>query len=555
MRRAPVPSLFESFRSVAGDRVKLVRLSKATLADLSHVLEDLLVERNLSGVVLTGFQQGKNWLAELERYESLATESDRTVAVFTDDALPSTMPSFGFLLPKESGLRQEWFILAQTPECACAMFGVDHPESEAPVIEEMDRVFDATWTFAPDVVSDLAALVVDVAERTDPERARVIGSGLDAVGIREATPAFEQEFNARIFETLEHGRRRLRRSMLREQALRERLQEANERILRLARLSAVGTMAASLAHEINNPLQAIGFGAEAIEEDALRGPEDGEPETERVEAWADALADEARRIAKAAARIGRMTRGILDLVRVSEPRVEPLDLRAWLAPVAEELETVLRRPVRVDGGAGCLAHADADRLQHIVSNLVTNAAQADPDGAPVVIRLGRDGRGVTIRVIDSGPGIPPEFRQTLFEPFVTSKAGQGGTGLGLALARRFAEDMGARWNWRRPARRARCSGCSCRLRSTARGSPSRYGTAARSFPRGPVRRWWWTTISRFDPRSAPCSAVSAGTCRSPRTRRRRKPCSRHVLTMPCWRTSTCRRTSPGSSSSIDSRPA
>jgi signal transduction histidine kinase len=78
-------------------------------------------------------------------------------------------------------------------------------------------------------------------------------------------------------------------------------------------------------------------------------------------------------------------------------------------------------------------------LRQVFANLLTNAAQARPDGQ-IQIRATRDGEGVRIVVEDDGPGIPEEVGDRLFDLYFTTKS--GGTGLGLAIARRFVERHG-----------------------------------------------------------------------------------------------------------------
>ena len=136
--------MYDSFAAVTRGRVELARLSKGTLSDLSHVLEDVLLDSRMPGVVLTGFQVDGNWTSELTRYQHLE-------------------------LPPASGLRQEWFILVQAEQFSCVLFGVDRPDPDVDMpIDEMDRLFDATWTFEPDIIGELSDLVMQAARASDP---------------------------------------------------------------------------------------------------------------------------------------------------------------------------------------------------------------------------------------------------------------------------------------------------------------------------------------------------------------------------------------------------
>jgi signal transduction histidine kinase len=86
--------------------------------------------------------------------------------------------------------------------------------------------------------------------------------------------------------------------------------------------------------------------------------------------------------------------------------------------------------------------ADADRLQQVVLNLVKNALAATPQGGSIVVRVEATADVVRLVVTDTGPGIAVEMQTRLFEPFFTTRASQGGTGLGLAVVRAIAVEHG-----------------------------------------------------------------------------------------------------------------
>jgi signal transduction histidine kinase len=117
-----------------------------------------------------------------------------------------------------------------------------------------------------------------------------------------------------------------------------------------------------------------------------------------------------------------------------------------LGSLAEEVEKVLK--VRCQPcGTELVVHAEGDtvyvdfaRVKRIILNLGSNAALALRKGGRIAIELRADGNGLAITVSDDGPGIPPEIRERLFQPFVTGR--DAGTGLGLAIVKRFVDDHG-----------------------------------------------------------------------------------------------------------------
>jgi signal transduction histidine kinase/CheY-like chemotaxis protein len=427
--------------------VPLQLLSKATLVDLSHVLEDMVAEQTLRGVIVTGFQYASNWRSEVARYTDMLATAERRVAIFTRDQIPDAVEVQHFQIQPGSGFEQEWFILARTEVFSCALFGLDQQASAngTPPREEADRLFLSGWTFDPQLVDELAKLVVQEAASTDPEGARSLALRIEGNPPVSVSEAIVSEFNRRVFQTMEVSKQRLRESRRRERAASKRAIRATERNLRLERLSTIGNAAAAFAHEVNNPLQSILALAEHLSldvEDLAGALPPGDPS---IAGALTQLQEAALSIGSAAHRIGGMTRSILDLARQGAARLEPVELLEWLSREAGAMAGSKQGRVdlsRIGGGTPVWVRADAERLYHVVSNLVSNGLAADRRDPPEVrIELVFDPARVGVRVIDHGHGIPEELRESLFEPFVTSKQSQGGTGLGLALAKRYAQDQ------------------------------------------------------------------------------------------------------------------
>lgn len=202
--------------------------------------------------------------------------------------------------------------------------------------------------------------------------------------------------------------------------------EAEERVMEeQRRLSTVGEMSAILAHEIRNPLASLKGHAQLLAE---RTPSES-PEWGKVD-----------RIVAEAHRLETLTTDLLDFVRTG-----PLDLK----PV--RIEDLLRKIVSEAGGAAVTLETsgapeswpmDERRMDQVLHNLMRNAVEASPEGAPIEVRVAREGDALVVAFLDQGEGIPEESLDRIFEPFYTTRT--RGTGLGLAVARRIVDLHGGR---------------------------------------------------------------------------------------------------------------
>jgi two-component system OmpR family sensor kinase len=195
---------------------------------------------------------------------------------------------------------------------------------------------------------------------------------------------------------------------------------------RAERLAAVGEMAAMVAHEVRNPLGILRGQIELARE--RLAPAAPPREHER---FAEMLAE--------VDRLNRLTEEFLGLTR--DVTLEPVavELGALARAVADEVRLVAPGAEVVASGAATV-DADPGKLRQAILNLVLNATQIGGAGVRVAIEVSSDGERARISVIDDGPGVPAELAARLFEPFATARA--GGTGLGLAAARRIAERHG-----------------------------------------------------------------------------------------------------------------
>ncbi len=211
------------------------------------------------------------------------------------------------------------------------------------------------------------------------------------------------------------------------------------------RVMAMGTLAASVAHEINNPLtyvlvesEAANRELEALEQLVGSTPAAASPD---VRASLARLREHLAPIRTGTGRIAAITRDLKSFSRADDRTQEPVNLRAVvesvLKLVAKEVEA--RACLTLDLRDTAPVIGNEARLSQVVLNLIVNAYQAVPPGAPgrhrvKVVTRTEDGR-VLVEVSDSGSGVPPADRERIFEPFFTTKAIGVGTGLGLFVCR------------------------------------------------------------------------------------------------------------------------
>ena len=191
------------------------------------------------------------------------------------------------------------------------------------------------------------------------------------------------------------------------------------RLAEQAELARLGEVSRTLSHEIKNPLSAIRLQTGLLKKTL---PEDRRGELRIIE-------EEIQRLALLTDRVG-------DFLRDPLGQPQELDLDAFLRELALRYDRRLRYAFQ--GGQPPRVRVDPQRLRSALENLINNALESG-DGEVEVVCGGQKNR-VEVAVLDRGAGIPPEIRAKVFDPFFTSKA--KGSGIGLAVARRFVEAAG-----------------------------------------------------------------------------------------------------------------
>lgn len=209
-----------------------------------------------------------------------------------------------------------------------------------------------------------------------------------------------------------------------------------QRLGQTEKLATIGQLAAEIAHEVGTPLNVIAGRARSIQKKA-KDPE--------------AVEKNASIVAEQTARITRIIQRLLDFTRrkVGTPEQAAVNINELVLTTMEllagqfsnaKVKTRLERAEGLPKIAG-----DKDRLQQVLINLLLNAVQAMPDGGKLRVETGTTKRTrpglesspeqefVELAVVDNGVGIPADIKDKIFDPFYTTKEGQGGTGLGLAV--------------------------------------------------------------------------------------------------------------------------
>jgi PAS domain S-box-containing protein len=235
-------------------------------------------------------------------------------------------------------------------------------------------------------------------------------------------------------EELRQTNHRLKAALMELQTKTNELASMTQQLWQASKLATMGELAASVAHELNNPLATI-----SLRLDSLAAQLNGDQKQSQM---VEIIADEVERM-------GKLVGGLLEFSRRGHQQISTLDARKEIENSLELIENHLRSNniavVREFEEIVPMIQADRQQLRQVFLNLLTNASDAMPDGGKLIARVragtGEGGvGGVQIEFIDAGSGIAPADLAKIWEPFFTTKPEGKGTGLGLAICRRIIEE-------------------------------------------------------------------------------------------------------------------
>ncbi len=207
------------------------------------------------------------------------------------------------------------------------------------------------------------------------------------------------------------------------------IQNARQELIRQERISTIGRLSSSIVHDLRNPLAAIYGGAEIMVDSEI-----APPQLKRLAGNIYRASRHIQELLQDLVNVGRGKTEGAEMCRLSEVAAAACDS---LAPTADAQGV----RVMLDIPSSFELPLERARVERVFVNLIGNALEAMPRGGSVTISTSMDRNAVTIEVADTGPGISPDIREHLFQPFVSSGK-KNGLGLGLALSRQTVLDHG-----------------------------------------------------------------------------------------------------------------
>jgi PAS domain S-box-containing protein len=285
---------------------------------------------------------------------------------------------------------------------------------------------------------------------------KIIGIGREVAGQRKNGTSFPAELavseawlgQRRVFvgivrditerkqaeRDLQESNRHLEQTLEALQSKSEEVRATSQQLWHAAKLATLGELAASIAHELNNPLAIVSLRVESL---LAQTPAD-DPKRHALEV-----------IEQEVERMGNLVANLLQFSRRGQHQVSTVDVREELAKTLELVHYHLRHRriavVQEIAPQVPYIHADRQQLRQVFLNLLTNASDAMPEGGTLTLRaepgeLEGGRHAVVVEFADTGVGIPKEHLARVTEPFFTTKEEGKGTGLGLAICRRVVQE-------------------------------------------------------------------------------------------------------------------
>jgi signal transduction histidine kinase len=222
----------------------------------------------------------------------------------------------------------------------------------------------------------------------------------------------------------------------------DKLTRAQAQLVRSEKLASIGQLVAGIAHEINNPVNAIVNTVGPLEE--AIGDIDSADASARSEAAKD-VREMVRVVQRGAQRTKAIVTALHNYSRTDDENVVDFDIDRSIDDSLELLRHLLKdKTVAKHYGEVGRVRGHAGQVNQVFMNLLTNAAQAvsGKDDATITVETGGDADGVEVKICDNGQGIPPDVLPRIWDPFFTTKDVGEGTGLGLSIVHELVERHG-----------------------------------------------------------------------------------------------------------------
>ncbi len=208
--------------------------------------------------------------------------------------------------------------------------------------------------------------------------------------------------------------------------------EMEKRLQQSEKLAAIGELASYMAHEIRNPLFTIGGFANSL----LRSSDLNEASKEKIKI-----------ILMESQRLDHILKNIINFSRPTQSEETEINVNRVIMDILQLFrlsceEQQIKTEANINHGLA-LAKGDPELIKQCLTNLIKNSIEAMPRGGILTLATGMDEKFIMIKVKDTGKGIPKEIREKVFNPFFSTKKGEG-AGLGLAMTKKIVEDMGGK---------------------------------------------------------------------------------------------------------------